>query len=45
MVENGVRFLRLVKAEPDFIIVIFQVIFCSTGEATELGKTVQNYTK
>ena len=31
------------KAEPDFLAVIFQ--FCGIGEATELGGTVQNFTK
>ena len=43
MLEVGVRFPRLVKAEPDFLAVIFQ--FCGIGEATELGGTVQNFTK
>ena len=43
MLEVGVRFPRPVKAEPDFLAVIFQ--FCGIGEATELGGTVQNFTK
>ena len=43
MLEIGVRFFRPVKAEPDFLAVIFQ--FCGIGEATKLGETVQNFTK
>ena len=43
VLEVGVRFLSPVKAEPDFLPVIFQ--FCGTGEATGLGETVQNFTK
>ena len=35
MLEVGVRFLRPVRAEPDFLAVIFQ--FCGIGKATELG--------
>ena len=38
MLEVGVRFLRPVKAEPDFLAVIFQ--FCVIDEATESDGTV-----
>ena len=38
MLEVGVRFLRMVKAEPDFLAVIFQ--FCGIDEATESDETV-----
>ena len=43
MLEVGVRFIEPVKAEPDFLAVIFQ--FCGIGEVTKLGGTVQNFTK